>query len=235
MRIKKHCITLILLLLGGVYCTAYSQEKMAKFDDDFSTNVAPIGLTYLNPAELDPVSQDEEWTRHVYMKTNVLGLGLAIANVAFEVDLAKHWSFSLPIYYSAWDYFTSTIKFRNFSVQPEFRYWFSKHNDKLFLGAHFGMAYYNLALDSKYRSQDRDGSTPALGGGLSLGYRFPLGKSERWKMELSVGVGYYPLEYDQFLNEPNGKLSHYEKRNYLGVDQVSLSFAYMFNRNKKSK
>lgn len=233
MNIKKCCLLLALILLG--VCEAYSQESQAEITSPSSTNSVPMDSAYSELAKQDKIQKESEWTRHAYLKTNILGLGLAIANVSFEVDLGKHWSFALPIYYSAWDYFTSTIKFRNFSVQPEFRYWFSKENDRFFLGAHFGMAYYNLALDSKYRSQDRNGDTPALGGGMSIGYRFPLGKSERWKMEFSVGAGYYPLEYDQFLNVPNGKLSHYEKRNYLGIDQVSMSIAYMFNRNKKSK
>lgn len=74
-----------------------------------------------------PVVPDvEEWTRKLHVKTNAIGLGMGIANVAAEIDLAKHWSFTLPVYYSAWDYFKTTIKFRTFSVQPEFRYWLSE-------------------------------------------------------------------------------------------------------------
>ena len=61
----------------------------------------------------------EEWTRKLHVKANAIGLGMGIANVAAEIDLAKHWSFTLPVYYSAWDYFKTTIKFRTFSVQPE--------------------------------------------------------------------------------------------------------------------
>ena len=75
------------------------------------------------------IPEIEEWNRKLHLKTNAIGLGMAIANVAAEVDLAKHWSFTLPVYYSAWDYFKSTIKFRTFAVQPEFRYWLSEEND----------------------------------------------------------------------------------------------------------
>ena len=67
------------------------------------------------------VPEVEEWTRRLHLKTNAIGLGMGIANVAAEIDLTKHWSFTLPVYYSAWDYFKTTIKFRTFSVQPEFR------------------------------------------------------------------------------------------------------------------
>lgn len=250
MRIEKSCISLILLLLG--FYSAYSQNICTEGNMDPCAN----GITAITTQSDSPTSTEavveiiepevsqvhavsfpmnDSWQRHLYLKTNLLGLGAAVVNLAFEVDIARHWSFSLPIYYSAWDYFKSTLKFRTFAVQPEFRYWFSRHNDGFFLGAHFSMAYYNLAFDGTYRYQDRDGDTPALGGGLNVGYRTPLGKQGRWKMEFSVGVGYYPLEYDIFHNTRNGALSHYEKRKYLGVDQASISLAYMFNRNKRSK
>ena len=181
------------------------------------------------------VPEIEDWNRKMYLKTNLVGLGAAIANLSFEVDLGKHWSFTLPIYYSAWDYFKPTLKFRTLATQPEFRFWFLAKNDGFFVGAHYSMAYYNFAFDGRYRYQDRNGNTPVMSGGLSVGYRFPISRNERWKMELSVGGGYYFLNYDVFQNVPNGEYSHYEKRKYLGVDQASLSIAYMLNRNKKSK
>ena len=78
------------------------------------------------------IPEVEGWSRKLHLKTNAIGLGMAIANVAAEIDLAKHWSFTLPVYYSAWDYFKSTIKFRTFAVQPEFRYWLSEENDGFF-------------------------------------------------------------------------------------------------------
>ena len=53
---------------------------------------------------------NEGWTRELHVKTNVVGLGLGIANAAVEVDLAKHWSFTLPVYYSSWDYFKNTLE-----------------------------------------------------------------------------------------------------------------------------
>ena len=128
-----------------------------------------------------PVVPDvEEWTRKLHLKTNAIGLGMGIANVAAEIDLAKHWSFTLPVYYSAWDYFKTTIKFRTLSVQPEFRYWLSENNDGFFAGAHFGLAYYNFAFDGDYRYQDHNRETPSIGGGVSVGYRLPISRNTPW-------------------------------------------------------
>ena len=181
------------------------------------------------------VPEVKEWTRHLYLKTNTIGLALAMVNVAIEVDLTKHWSFNLPIYYSAWNYFKSTIKFRTLTIQPEFRYWFSEKNDGFFTGAHFGMAYYNFAFNDTYRYQDHNRETPAIGGGISVGYRVPISKSHRWKMEFSIGGGIYPLHYDKFQNTlrtVNGLMIESIKKNYWGIDQATVSLSYTFDLKK---
>ena len=182
----------------------------------------------------------EEQMRHWYLKTNAIGWGLAVTNIAVEFDMGDKWSFQLPIYYSGYNYFTSTIKFRTFTIQPEVRYWFKDNaKDKFFVGAHLGMSYYNFAIDGNYRIQDKGGNTPALGGGVSVGYRMPISKSGRWKMEFSVGGGVYSLEYDKFHNTDKtsaGALSHtIDKKTWFGLDHAAVSFAYMFNLKRKQK
>lgn len=177
---------------------------------------------------------EEPWRRGLHLKTNVLGWGLAIANAAVEIDLARHWSFTLPVYYSAWDYFKTTIKFRTFALQPEVRYWASGRNGGFFAGAHFGLAYYNLATDGAYRYQDHSRKTPALGGGVGIGYRLPLG-GYRWRVEFSVGAGIYSLRYDKFRNTPrtkDGLLVEGVKKTYWGIDQAAVSFSYTIGLGK---
>jgi hypothetical protein len=183
--------------------------------------------------EPEIIPQPDGWTRQLHVKTNAIGLAMAIANVAVEVDICKHLSFTLPIYYSAWDYFKPTLKFRTLMIQPELRYWFSQHNEGFFVGAHFGYGYYNFALDGAYRYQDHNRETPSIGGGLSVGYRTHLDKKRRWKMEFAVGGGYYDSKYDKFYNEPNGRLQGSYEKTYIGPDNVSISIAYAFNLSKK--
>lgn len=178
----------------------------------------------------------DKWTRQLHIKTNAVGLVMAIANLAVEVDLAKHWSFTLPVYYSAWDYFKTTIKFRTFAVQPEIRYWFHPDNDGWFVGGHFGLAYYNFALDGDYRYQDHNRETPAIGGGIAAGYRLPLSKNNRWKVEFSLGAGVYPLHYDKFHNTPrtkDGLMIESIKKTYWGINQAAVSLSYSFDLKKK--
>ena len=182
---------------------------------------------------VEPVAQEY---RHLYVKTNILGLGLAIANASVELDLCNHLSAALPVYYSAWDYFKTTVKFRTLSAYPELRYWLKRSNDGLFAGLHFGVAYYNYATDGLYRYQDHNRETPSLGGGVSLGYRLPISRNGRWKLELSVGGGVYTRHYDKFHNTPvteHGLMIESVEDTYYGLDQASLSVAYKFNLKKK--
>ncbi len=195
----------------------------------------PLATSPLKVEQLPSIG----WRPHWYLKTNALGWAAIMTNLAAEADIAKHWSIALPIYWSAWDYFSETINFRTFMVQPEIRYWFKANrlNDGLFLGAHAGLAYYNMAVDGEYRIQDHDGKNPALGGGLSIGYRMPVSRNGRWKMEFAIGAGVYSLHYDKFRNTENGLLTTTVKDTYIGFDNASVSVAYMFNikqrRNRK--
>ena len=75
--------------------------------------------------------------------------------------------------------------------------------------------------------------TSSIGGGLSVGYRTYISKNKRWKMEFSVGGGYYDSKYDKFRNEENGFLIGSYEKQWIGVDQVAVSFAYTFNLKKK--
>lgn len=181
-------------------------------------------------------SVNNELCHHAYVKTNAVGWGMGIANIGFEADFTHHFSITLPLYYSGWNYFKSTIKFRTLALQPEVRYWLSELNNGFFAGAHFGMAYYNYASDGEFRYQDHNRRTPALGGGISAGYRMPISRDERWQVEFSVGAGIYSLHYDKFYNTQHTKdglmIGDY-KRTFYGIDQVSVSFMYRFDLDDK--
>lgn len=187
------------------------------------------------PEPMDPL----QWTPHILLKTNAIGWAMGVTNFAVEIDLGQHWSLNIPVYYSGYNYFKSTVKFRTFAVQPGIRYWFREsEDDGVFLEGHFGMAYYNFALNNDFRIQDHEGDTPALGGGLSVGYRMPIGKKERWKMEFSAGLGAYKAHYDKYHNLDNTTEGlYYEtvRKTFVGLDHAAISFSYMFNLKKRAK
>lgn len=169
------------------------------------------------------------WKRELLAKTNLLGWPMLMSNIAVEVDLAKHWSVSVPVYYSALNYFTRRIKFRTLALQPEARFWFNENNEGWYLGVHAGMAYFNIATNGDYRYQDHGGSSPMLGGGFNAGYRLPVTADKRWKMEFSLGVGVYSLHYDKFQNYGYGFLVDTCRKTYFGIDQATVTLSYSFD------
>ena len=175
------------------------------------------------------------WQRRIWVKTNTLAWALAIANIEAEADLAPHWSLTIPFHYSAWNYFASNVKFRTMAFYPEVRYWCQPQNEGWFVGAHFGLAWYNFAIGGTYRTQDAGGTSPAIGGGLSGGYRLPLSANGKWHLELGAGLGAYRLRHDKFRNVPNGAWVSRENRTFLGLDRVSVTIAYSFPIKRRVK
>ena len=68
---------------------------------------------------------------------------------------------------------------------------------------------------------------------MSIGYRLPLSRNSRWKMEFSVGAGVYPAKYDKFINGHNGLLAYTDRKTYVGLDQLNISIAYTFDTFRK--
>lgn len=167
-----------------------------------------------------------------HIKTNLAGWALAIANIAVEFDVARHWSVNLPVYYSDWTYFSSTVRFGKFAFMPEVRYWPSRQNTGLFVGLHGGIVLYDVAVGGKYRFESHDGRTPALGGGMSFGYRMPISSNRRWNLELGLGVGVYNLNTDKYENIADGQFVSNRKSTFVNIDGVSLTFSYAFVINK---
>ncbi len=193
--------------------------------------IVPVPVPVPTP-EPEPVVADE-WNPAIYVKTNAVGWAMLISNAGVEWEFSSRWSAALSVYYSALNYFKLTRKFRTLAIMPEIRLWLNDgKKTRFWVDAHLGLAYYNYAKCGDWRYQDHNGRTPALGGGLGLGLRTPLGHSDHWFFETSVGAGVYRLHYDIFRNERNGALTGERHRTFYGLDRVALSIAYKFNLNR---
>ena len=182
---------------------------------------------------VEPQYVEDYWQRRFYIKTDLPYWLMTWANLAFEVDLAPHWSFNLPIYLSTVNYFKHTIKFRTFSFQPGFRYWLRSNNTGVYFEAHYGMGWWNFAFNGRYRYQDHFRKSPTMGGGIAAGYRLPISSNGRWAMEFGGGVGVYRLTYDRFQNKYNGKLIDSHKKTVFFIDNINVSISYSFPIEKK--
>ena len=186
-------------------------------DEDFSLDIEEEG--------------ERPWS--MYVKTNLLALALLDANLAVEFEMGRHLSFSLPVYYSAADWFSVKNKFRVFGTQPELRFWFRDDFSGPFLAAHGTYGWYNVAIaSSTYRYQDRDARTPAYGAGANVGWKFRLDRNgaDRWGLELSLGGGWLHLDYDLFYNVENGRYSSSAVKDYYGPDHAAVTLTYRIGK-----
>ncbi len=203
---------------------------------------APMAIHAIAPQELggDTVAAfcaadaaTEEPVRPLYVKTNAVAWALLITNVEVETDIRPHLSVNLGVNCSTWNYFGSQSKYRVLSFYPAIRYWLDPSNGKgAFFGAHIGMASYNFASNGKYRTQDHNGCSPAVGVGLSAGYRMAISRDGRWMAEACLGAGLYSLYYDKFYNQTDGLRASTTKRGGVCLDHLSLSLCYRFDLKK---
>ncbi len=166
-------------------------------------------------------------TQHWAVKTNLLQLGVGIANVGVELPIARQLSVDIPFTYSPYTV-ANSWKMRTLSFQPELRWWLHDQMNGHFVGLHTHVAYYNIASDDEDRYQDKDGKTPLWGGGLSYGYALTL--KGRWGMEFTLGLGYAHLNYDIFYNVNNGEKYATETKDYWGLTRAGITLIYKFNK-----
>lgn len=178
------------------------------------------------------VYHDYEFMPRGHIKTNLVNWALGQVNFAFDFDFGPHWSFSLPINYAGWNYFKYTTKFRTFDFKPEFRYWTSPLNKGFYIGGHVGFVWFNYAFGGDYRYSNNDRNMPAIGGGISLGYRLPISRNGRWSMEFGASGGVYYVDYAKYVNTPGGAFEGEDKKTFFGPDGVYVSFIYSFNLRK---
>ena len=252
--ISSNCnISAITYLGGGKSQIQHSEEnyhllRSAGFTIEYSLRREPLAhLAYATAPLLEATTESKPlqpvqkssrkperqdltpFSQQLLVKTNAIGWALLIGNIAAEVPLNSSLSLNIPFYYSGANLFSNSTKFRMVGTMPELRYNFGRQK-AFFIGAHGAIAWYNFAFGGEYRIQDAGGNHPALGGGISLGYRIRLLKKIPLGMEITAGAGVYHLKYDKFFNEPNG--AYWQKgisKTSLLPESFTISLFYAFN------
>lgn len=130
------------------------------------------------------------------LKTNLLTDALLIPTLGVEYALSNHSSVSLVGTYMPFT--VGEKKYKNWSVQPELRFWRDEPYAGLFFGVNAvggGFNINNVHVGGLYGKQ-RQGKM--VGGGISIGYQFVL--SDFWSLELAIGADALYCNYERFLN-----------------------------------
>ena len=171
----------------------------------------------------------------VALKTNLLYDATATVNAGIEIGLAPRWTLDISGNFNDWT-MSHKRKWKHWLVQPEARYWFCERFSGHFIGIHAHGGEYNfgnLKNGIKFLGSDFSKLTDNryqgwyVGGGLSYGYAWILGK--HWNLEAELGIGYIYTRFDKFpCAECGEKIEEDASHHYFGPTKLALSIVYLF-------
>lgn len=170
----------------------------------------------------------------VGIKTNLLyGATTFTPNLGAEVGLGRRITLELSGGYNPWNLNGTpddNKKLVHWVGQAEFRYFLCERFNGHFFGVHglysmFNIGGHELPLLLGKGSKDYRYEGDAYGAGITYGYQFMLGRN--WNLELSVGVGYMQLSYDQYDCPHCGDVKGRFTKSYVGPTKAAVSLIYI--------
>ncbi len=175
-------------------------------------------------------AQDTEDAVKIRIKTNVVAWATTTPNVGFEIPIDERFSFHTAITYNPFT-LKDNNKLKHWLVQPEVRWWTALPFMGHFVGVHliggqFNAGGINMPFNILPDLDTHRYQGWGMGGGISYGYAWDLGKG--WGIEASVGVGYARLSYDVYPCEKCAKKIGEDKKNYFGPTKAAINIVYTF-------
>lgn len=166
----------------------------------------------------------------VNVKTNLLYDLAAGLNLGVETPLSRKLTVEVTGVYNPFT-FSDGVKWKNWLVQPELRYWTRRALNGHFLAAHLVAGEYNLNRVTLLYNAFPETRTHrfegwGIGGGIGYGYRWTL--SRRWAMEAEIGAGVIYSKYDKYRCGRCGERVSKGSKVYAGPTKLALSLLYRF-------
>lgn len=159
------------------------------------------------------------------LKTNALYWLTSTPNFSVEAGINHHLSLQMAVGYNAWK-FAGKRSIKHTSFIPEARYWLSRTMERHYVGVYGQYSAFNLRNVPLMEQDDRAYRGHFVGGGLSYGYQWALGK--RFGIEASVGVGYLSISYSQYqYTDCCAERMSDHRRNYFGPTRLALNLIYL--------
>jgi hypothetical protein len=132
--------------------------------------------------------------QNLALKTNMLYDVLSVPSLGGEVAMGKHFSASLMCTYNPIRY--GDKKWKNFSFQPEMRYWFHRKFTGPFVGANMIWGGFNVDKMHPYGLYGKHRQGHFVGAGIDVGYNLIL--SNRCSIEFTLGADYVHAKFERF-------------------------------------
>lgn len=182
------------------------------------------------------------------IKTNLLYDATATINLGAEFKLSRQTTLDVSGNYNNWT-FSDNKKWKNWMIQPEFRYrlfkrfnghyrMYERFNERYqpykklsghFFGLHvligqFNFNHVKLPFGLYPDLQNYNYQGDFYGGGLSYGYQWVFGR--HWGLEATIGLGYLYVKYDKYPCAECGEKLESGDENYWGITKAGISLIY---------
>lgn len=157
--------------------------------------------------------------RNVSLRANLLRWATLTPNVGLEVNGGGRWSVIADGSWTHWSWDGKARHYALWETSIEMRRYLCDQK-RAYLGAMAKIGQFNYKLSSTGRQGD------IVGGGLTCGYKLPLGK--RFDLDFSIGAGYlYVIDLERY-GVVNGVRVYEGKRDkgYWGVTNLGVSLSY---------
>ena len=128
------------------------------------------------------------------LKTNMLYDVLSVPSLGCEVAVEKHFSAGIMCTYNPIRY--GDRKWKNFSFQPEIKYWFHRKFTGPFIGANMILGGFNVDNIHAYGLYGKHRQGHFVGEGINVGYNLIL--SNHLSIEFSLGADYVHAKFERF-------------------------------------
>ena len=164
------------------------------------------------------------------LRTNALYDAFLIPNIGVAYSWDDRWSAHLHWMYGWWKNDSRHRYWRTYGGELEVRYWLGTRSyAQQMRGHHVGLYGQMLTYDFEWGGRGYLGDKWSDAGGVSYGYAWRL--AERWRLDCSMGVGYFGGLYKEYVPID----THYvwqstKRRRWLGPTWAELSFVYLLGR-----
>ena len=128
------------------------------------------------------------------VKTNLLHDALLTPSLGIELATGDYGSLQLSGTYNPFG--SSDRKWRNWTVQPEYRWWMHQVMTGPFLGANAIVGGFNIDGLSCLGFADKHRQGTFYGAGICAGWHHII--STRWSLELTLGADFVHTSYDRY-------------------------------------
>lgn len=181
------------------------------------------------------VAAQRTQAQDVGVKTNLAADILANVNLGIETGLAPKWTLDLTGEFNGWT-FSHNRRWKHWLVMPEARYWLCDRFSGHFFGVEAHGGQYNIGgFDGRWNLFGTDARKLKdtryqgwfVGGGVTYGYAWILGR--HWNLEAEIGIGYSYTRYDRFRCAGCGKkIESGKSHNYVGPTKAAINLVYLF-------